>query len=99
MATKGARNGAFTKWRLLGEAETDVVCSGRRVMNQQSNTLGRFVPGALSGFDSSHVFCFIVHCPYLLVIPLGPDHPWCASGNVLTYHCACVSTWWNTDLC
>ena len=22
----------------------------------------------MSGFDSSHVFCFIVHCTYLLVI-------------------------------
>ena len=35
----------------------------------------------------------------LLYTPLGPDHPWCASGNALTYHCACVSTWWNTVLC
>ena len=31
--------------------------------------------------------------------PLGPHHPWCASGNALTYHCAFVSTWWNTVLC
>ena len=31
--------------------------------------------------------------------PLGPDHSWCASGNALIYHCACVSTWWNTVLC
>ena len=22
----------------------------------------------MSGFDSSHIFCFIVHCTYLLVI-------------------------------
>ena len=35
----------------------------------------------------------------LLFTPLGPDHLWCASGNALTYHCACVSTWWNTVLC
>ena len=35
----------------------------------------------------------------LLYTPLGPDHPWCASGNALTDHCACVSTWWNTVLC
>ena len=35
----------------------------------------------------------------LLYAPLGPDHPWCASGNALTDHCACVSTWWNTVLC
>ena len=35
----------------------------------------------------------------LLFTPLGPDHPWCASGNALTYHCACVPTWWNTVLC
>ena len=52
----------------------------------------------LSGFDSSYVFCFIVHCNCLLFTPLGPDHPWCASGNALTYRCArvYVSTWWNT---
>ena len=35
----------------------------------------------------------------LLFTLLGPDHPWCASGKALTYHCACVSTWWNTVLC
>ena len=35
----------------------------------------------------------------LLFTPLGPDHPWCASGNALTSHCVCVSTWWNTVLC
>ena len=27
-----------------------------------------FRSGGVSGFDSSHVFCFIVHCTYLLVI-------------------------------
>ena len=24
----------------------------------------------------------------LLLTSLGPDHPWCTSGNALTYHCA-----------
>ena len=53
----------------------------------------------MSGFDLSNVFFFNVHCTCLLFTPLGPDHPWCASGDALTYHCACVSTWWNTILC
>ena len=35
----------------------------------------------------------------LFSTPPGPDHPWCASGNALTYHCACVSTLWNTVRC
>ena len=48
----------------------------------------------MSGFDLSHVFCFNVHCTSLFV-----THPWCASGNALTYHWARVSTWWNTILC
>ena len=45
------------------------------------------------------IHAFIVHCTCSLFTSLGPDHPWCASGNALTYHCACVSTWWNTVLC
>ena len=40
----------------------------------------------------------IVHNCWLST-PLGPDHPWCASGNSLTYHSACVCSWWNTVLC
>ena len=34
----------------------------------------------------------------LLYTPLGPGHPWCASGHALTYHRARVSTWWNAVL-
>ena len=37
--------------------------------------------------------CTLLQCPvYLTVCHFGPDHPWCAPGNALTNHCACVST-------
>ena len=50
----------------------------------------------VSGFDSSHVFCFIVHCTYLFVIHLTTPGACPATVCPTT---ARVSTWRNAVLC
>ena len=71
-------------------------------VNSNSSYIGDKVAAVSKCQDSIHPMysaslSIVLTCS--LFTPLGPDHPWCASGNALTDHCACVSTWWNTVLC
>ena len=78
-------------WPIDPPAPVDITVSPSALSTSRSNCQDLIHPMYSASLSIVHT------C--LLFTPLGPDHPWCASGNALTHHCACVSTWWNTVLC